>query len=205
MANSIPCDVVLLPDPLLAGKAISASQKLKQFDSLFVLENGKYYPHTSLYMLQLNTDAIGKVEELLATIARVFSPLQLKASRYDHTMGFVDAEYEALPELAGLQDQVIKALNPIRNGMREKDKARMQEAEGLALKNFQDFGYKYAGELFRPHITLSRLNADNTAALDVLDNISGFDGIFLKLGLFEMGDNGTCIRKISEFNLGTGL
>lgn len=200
MNNSIPCDVVILPNPLLADLAISASQKLNNFDSLFVLEDGKYFPHASLYMLQLKIEDLPQVEESLSRLARVITPLQLQAYRYDHTMGFIDAEYERLPELVGLQQEVIDVLNPIRDGMRKKDIERMHEAEGLALENFQNYGYKSVGELFRPHMTLSRLKYDNPTALDVLDSASNFSGAFMQLGLFEMGDNGTCVRKIKAFD-----
>lgn len=196
--NSIPCDVVILPNPLLADKAITASQKLASFNSLFTLKDGECYPHASLYMLQLKIEDLSNVQSILEKIASAFSPLLLKAARYDHTMGFIDAEYEIIPELASLQEQVIQALNPIRDGMREKDKTRMQEATGLKLKNFQNYGYPAVGELFRPHITLSRLKENNQTALQSLGDLSRFDGVFLKIGLFEMGDNGTCVRKIHE-------
>ena len=200
--NSIPCDVVILPDPLLAHKAVSTSQRLQRFDSLFVLEDGKYYPHASLYMLQLKIEDISKVEEQLAMIARSFSQLRLRGSRYDNEMAFIDVEYERAPELIELQNQVIEALNPIRDGLREKDKPRMEAATGLKRENFEKYGYPYVGELFRPHMTLSRLEEDNPDALNILDEPSEFSGSFVGLGLFEMGDNGTCIRKIKEFDLG---
>ena len=199
--NSIPCDVVIRPNPLLADMAIATSQKFQQFDSLFTLEEGKRYPHASLYMLQLKIEDIATVEQLLAEIAAQFSPLQLEAHRYDHTTGFIDVEYAATPELVELQNKVIAALNPIRDGLREKDKPRMEAATGLKRENFEKYGYPYVGELFRPHMTLSRLKADNPDALNILGKPSEFNGAFMKLGLFEMGDNGTCIRKINEFSL----
>jgi hypothetical protein len=44
----------------------------------------------------------------------------------------------------------------------------------------------------------------NGKAIDVsnLPKPDEFSGSFIKLGLFEMGDNGTCVRKIAEFALG---
>jgi hypothetical protein len=140
-----------LPDVFINDLAISASQKLQQFDSLFTLDNFKCFPHVSLYMFELATEDISKVEATLSAIARATTPLRLEAYRYDHTMCFVDAEFKKFPKLVSLQDDVIKAINPIRTGMRKKDKERMKEAEGLALQNFQNYGYKAVGELFRPH------------------------------------------------------
>lgn len=198
--NNISCDVVILPDPLLADRAISASKKLEQFDNYYTLEDGKYFPHASLYMLELKAEDISKVEELLGAIARVFSPFQLEAYRYDHTMGFIDAEYRRIPELDGLQKQIVQALNPIRNGMCENDRERMLSAEGLALKNFQDYAYKNIGELFRPHLSLTRLKETSESALKVLEDVTNFNGTFSRLGIFETGDNGTCVRDIKTFD-----
>jgi hypothetical protein len=198
---SIPCDVVILPDEILANKAIASSNVLKDFDSLFVLEDGKYYPHASLYMLQLAEDEVDRAKTLLSDIARHARKLTLEASRYDHTLGFVDTEYQRTLSLDNLQHVVVAALNPVRDGMREKDKERMVEATGLALENYKDYGYKYVGELFRPHITISRLTGQKPEALNGLGDLAQYSGSFSKIGLFEMGDNGTCIRKIGSWEL----
>lgn len=199
--DSISCDIVILPSPSLAAAAITASQTLRQFDSLFVLKDGECFPHISLYMLQLQTVDLLKAEASLSAIAQACPVMYLHALRYASATGFVDAEYEKSPELIRLQDTVIRALNPIRDGMRKKDIERMRTAHGVALENFQTYGYKYVGELFRPHLTLSRFKNDNPRALEVLGQLSDFGGACLQLGIFEMGDNGTCVRKIKTFDL----
>lgn len=197
----MPCDVVILPSNELAEKAIAASSLFAPYGSLFTLEVGKYFPHASLYMLQLKPTDIDQVQELLSGIVREFRSLELKAERFYQAQCYVDVEYEKSGQLVQLQQKVVAALNPIRDGMREKDKARMAEATGLALDNFEQYGYKYVGELFRPHITFTRLSEEITDFETVLPNFSSFNGTFTKIGLFEMGDNGTCIRKIAEFDL----
>lgn len=199
--QSLPCDIALIPDQLLANRAIATSNGFKQFGSLFVLEDGRIYPHVSLYMLQLKVDDLQKVEGALEAIARVHTPLLLDAEQYVQNEGYIDASYPNTPEIVSLQRDVIAALNPIRDGVREKDKIHMLEDEGLALENLQEYGYRYVGELFRPHLTLTRLSSDDTAALNTLDKVSDSSGVFAKLGIFEMGDNGTAIRKLAEIEL----
>jgi 2'-5' RNA ligase len=199
--SSIPCDIVVLPSDELAAKAILASKNLKLLGSLFSLEIGKYFPHSSIYMLQLSTDAIGQVKHVLADIAQETKSLHLEANGYYQKEGFIDAGYTVSGELRNLQEKILSAINTLRDGMREKDKARMVEATGLALKNYQDYGYKYVGELFRPHITLTRFTEEQPTAEQLLSNVSDFNGTFTKIGLFEMGDNGTCIRQIGSWNL----
>lgn len=201
--HSLPCDVVILPGDELVEKVVLASQKLAPFGSLFTLEVGRYFPHASLFMLQLREDDIETAKNLLADIARASNPLSLKASRFDRSQGFIDVEYARTESIDNVQRRVITALNTIRDGMRAKDAARMSEATGLALENFQRYDYKYVGELFRPHITFTRFDdgSDHAPeARDILPDTSVFDGTFVKLGLFEMGDNGTCVRKIAEFD-----
>ncbi len=85
--------------------------------------------------------------------------------------------------------------------MRGKDVERMKTATGLTLENYQNFGYKYVGDLFRPHITLTRFGSEQQTAVELLPDISTFNGVFDRIGLFEMGDNGTCIREIESWEL----
>ncbi len=200
--ESIPCDVVILPNPLLAQMAIEASRDLTEFGTKFTLKEGEYYPHTSLYMLQLKEEDIYRVEELLSVIAQATTPLQLTVTSYDQAEGYIDVEYARDEAIDLLQDEVVKALNPVRDGMRVKDKARMVNTQGVALENLKQYGYRSVGELFRPHITFTRLNSSETIPQleKLLGDAEKFSGLFTRIGLFEMGDNGTCVRKISEFD-----
>lgn len=166
------------------------------------LNNTDCYAHTSLYMLQLDEDILPKIYEILAGIARSFEPIQLEAYRYDSGRGYIDAEYRRNKQIDDLQEQILEALNPLRAGMREKDKAYMEYATGDVLKNLQKYGYENVGKLFRPHLTLTRLKEDNESALEVLEEVESFSGLFPRLGIFEMGDHGTSIRKIATFDLG---
>lgn len=203
--STIPCDLVLLPNSDLTNKAISVSNTLSKFGSLFTLKIGKYYPHMSLYMFQLDVDDITKVEAIMQEIATSTSAIQAKATKYSLGQGFgvgyVDPEYLLTDELAQIQDRVVAAINPVRAGMRESDINKMQDATGIKLENLQKYGYPTIGELFRPHVTLTRLNGHKPEVLDVLPDIQEFSGTFDRIGLFEMGANGTCIRQIVEVPL----
>ncbi len=61
----------------------------------------------------------------------------------------------------------------------------MHSATGLALANFQNYGYKYVGELFRPHITLTRFKEEQPQAEKLLPNLSVFSGEFSKIGFLR--------------------
>jgi hypothetical protein len=202
--NSISCDIVLLPEPKLAARAIAVSQQFgAQFDTLYTLEDGSCFPHMSLYMTQLKLDNIEQATALLAAIAKQSFALDLQSVRYYQSHGYIDAEYERPAALADLQMAVVNVINPIRDGLRESDKVRMLTNTGKLRENIEKYGYRGVGELFRPHVSFTRF-ADEMA-IDLagvqLPPPESFAGQFTRLGLFEMGENGECLREIAEFEL----
>jgi 2'-5' RNA ligase len=197
--NNIPCDVVLLPSDELARKAVEASEKLQQLGSYFTLEIGKFWPHLSVYMVQLKIEDISKAEELLSNIANKTSGFELSAERYHQSHNYFDAEYQKIEQLRNLQQIVVEALNPLRIGVPETEKAGLVNATGLVLENFKKYGWKSVGELYRPHLTLARFKEEQAESEKLLPGVSGFSGQFPSLGLFEMSEGGTAVRKIAEF------
>lgn len=204
---SIPCDLVLLPSKELADKAIEVSGVISQhYDSFFTLKYGEFYPHMSLYMFQLDGADIPRIEEVLTQVANATKAIRATATNYSlgpgFRVGYVDPEYEASNELKTLQDKVVDTVNPIRAGMRESDIAKMQDATGIKLENLEKYGYPAIGELFRPHVTLTRLKEHVPEVLELLpEDIATFSGLFDRIGLFEMGVNGTCVREIATREL----
>jgi Protein of unknown function (DUF1045) len=127
--------------------------------------------------------------------------LAANATHYYQAERYIDVEYERTEPMAQLQMQVVDAINPIRDGMRENDKRRMATVTGPARDNLEKYGYRGVGELFRPHISLTRFEREQPTVASGLGPITEFNGQFTHLGLFEMGANGTCVRKIDEFEL----
>lgn len=201
--TSLPVDIVLLPSDVLAQEAVATSKNLQQYGALFELNlTTGPFPHASLYMTQLKVEDLDRAKEILMGIAAKAPVFNLVATRYVQEEGYIDPDYERTSELAALQMKVVNAINPIRDGMREKDKARLPETTGIVRENLEKYGYRGVGELFRPHITLARFAVGKEINPSALPPASEFSGQFVKLGLFEMGDNGTCVRRIAEFDLG---
>ncbi len=201
--SSLPCDIVILPTDGLAQRAVNLSERLAQHDTLYTLKDGLCYPHASLYMTQLKVEDLDKVKAMLADIASVTPPPSLITTRYDQAEGYIDADYTRIDLIDRLQMTVVEAINPIRDGMREKDKARMLTTTGKVRENLEKYGYRGVGELFRPHMSFTRFADGEPIDTTALPNPAEFSGMFVKLGLFEMGDNGTCVRKLAEFNFGS--
>jgi hypothetical protein len=204
--QSIACDIVLLPSQEQAQLASQASQLLSPQGSLFALDNQNFYAHASLYMFQMNSSDQATCVAALQELASQTTVQHLLQDGYFYQnsgfgKGYVDIAFSRNKEVDGLQTSVINTFNKLRAGMREKDKAKMVDATGLKLENLQRYGYPAVGELFRPHITLTKFPVETEPDLSVLPSPTVFNGEFDQIGLFEMGQNGTCIRKIAAFHL----
>jgi hypothetical protein len=201
MIDSLACNIALIPDPAIVHSAIATSKRLEQHGGLFILDNMEFFPHVSLYMTQLKVADVDMAGELLAAIAAQTRVIHAIAVRYAQEEGFIDAEYVRSPQLVALQERVLTAINPIRDGLREKDQRRLERAKGVARTNLEQYGYRGVGELFRPHLTFTRFDAKYAIDTRSLPDPSAFNGPFVGLGLFTMGDHGTCTKKLGEWPL----
>ncbi len=202
-ACRIDCDIVLLPEQPIAEKAYATSKELTTArDTYFTLEDAKFYPHISLYMTRLNVGGLAKVKQELANVAASLPGLELQTTEYHQEAGYSVVKYSRNTTIDELQMSVVNAINPLRDGMRRDDEAELAVATGLKYENLATYGYPPIGDLFAPHITFTRLTADESVDTSSLVDSSEFSGQFTHIGLFEMGDHGTCVRKIAEFKLG---
>jgi 2'-5' RNA ligase len=198
-------DVVLLPAPGQYQLSIIISRRLERYGTDFTLADGEQYPHLSLYMANLTPENVEKAKAALAGIAAHTPPLSLEATGYVHDVeqGMFEVGYEKTDGIVRVQQAIIDAINPLRTGLREKDPVGriladwLPQNSGEARENLERYGYDEIGELFRPHITCTRFkqryHKADTAALPPPAALSA---VFLTLGLYEMGEHGTCTRTV---------
>lgn len=199
--TSIPCDIVLRPSSAIKDLAIKTSGELSDYGTLFTLKEGEYFPHVSLYMVQLNLDTIDNIQNALEKIARSTGPISLTAKDFHQENGYIDIEYERNQIIDDLQNTVLDAINPLRDGLRKKDEERIKTSTGVELENLQKYGYRSVGSKFAPHVTLTRFTDPGTKPT-IQTAAQKFDGEFASIAVFEMGDNGTCVRQLFEIPLG---
>lgn len=210
--TSLPTfDAVLLPTEEIGRRSVEASRILARNGTEFTLRDGEFYPHLSLYMGNFSQQNLWAAELLLVEIAKETLPLRLKAERYtqDLEQGMIEVTYENTGPITHLQKVVISALNPLRRGLRERDpvgrvlRKWLPTTTGEVRENLEQYGYDEIGSHFRPHITFSRfIRRDLRVDTADLPLLAAYDGVFPRLGLFEMGEHGTCIRRVVELELG---
>jgi len=203
---SVPCDIVLLPDDSQSVASLQCSQSLASQGSIFTLDNEHFYAHASLYMFQMSIDKQATCIDMLKELADKFNTLELVQNGYYYQdsgfgKGYVDINFFRNANVDHLQQKVVEAFTVLKAGMRQSDIDKMSDATGLKLENLKKYGYPAIGELFRPHITLTKFSPEVEPDLTVLPAPTMFTGKFTRIGLFEMSANGTCTRKIAEFKL----
>jgi hypothetical protein len=201
MNNPLNYNIALIPDADIITSAVAASKKLERYGGTFILDEATYYTHLSLYMTTLKPTELDHVGELLATIAAQTRTAHSVAIHYSQVDGYVDAEYVRSPQLIALQERVITAINPIREPLNDKEMRKLQRAKGVMRTNMEQFGYPRVGELFRPHVTLTRLPGMTTVEARTLPDPGAFSGQFVGIGLFARGEHGACIEKLAEWPL----
>lgn len=197
-------NIVLLPEARLAEKAAQVSEQLSSEGTLYTLNGISLFPHVSLYMVQLKAAQLAAVERTLARVAASHSELTLTAEGYGGKRGFINASYERSEAIDSLQMAIIEGVNPLRDGLVAEEKALQETATGLVAENIEKYGFQNIGELYVPHLTLTRFS-DRDTSFDTLElpPHGDFSGQFPEIGLFEMGEHGTCIREITRVALAT--
>lgn len=192
---------MVIPEPVLSKKVIEVSEKLNELDTYFTLDNENFFVHASIYMLQLNDAGLEKALNLLSIIAQETKKIDGVAKEYHYENNYIDTEYVRSKEFEDLQSVVLEKLNPIRDGLRQRDKEKLIVAVGEERETILKYGYRSVGNAFSPHVTFTCFKDNQEKAIELLPEKDLFKGKFVELGLFEMGENGTCVRKIKTWNL----
>jgi 2'-5' RNA ligase len=210
MNYPIVYDIVLLPSKPVNDLSIQISQRLRPEGTEFTLEDGVLFPHLSLYMANFAPEQMQQLKAALADIAARTPALPLTATHYGHNLeqGMFEIFYQKTPGITRLQEDVLATCNPLRTGLRHKDPVGrvlvdyFSASTGEVHENIQRFGYDEIGNFFKPHITFTRFKQrDHKTDLRVLPAPSELTDTFAVLGLFEMGENGTCTRQIAVYDL----
>ncbi|WP_214325697.1 hypothetical protein [Nonomuraea sediminis] len=203
-------DVVLLPPAGVAAAAVGLSRRCAQVAGVeFVLAEEGAYPHLSLFMAVFGPEQRETAEQRLAEIGRRTPVIELRGDHFaGNEHGMFELFYDKSEAVTALQEDVLGAVAPLRTGWRERDPVGRVLADyrvsapALARDNLERYGYDEVGELFRPHITLTRFQQrDHRVDPADLPPAQDFTAAFDTLALCVMGEHGTCTEIVARFML----
>lgn len=181
---------------------MALSKQLKNKGGLFVLDGKDFFPHITLYMLELPLDNLQKVREFLRKFVSETNSFPITAIKYRNGEGgYIDVDFERNENVVNLQRKIIELINPLRQGLiRPKDMERMGSLSDLEQNNLKQYGFRSVGEGYVPHLTFSKLEKSDVS---VLGSLSKFDFSFSveKIAIYYLGEFGTCNKLIEIFDL----
>ncbi|MEU7893900.1 DUF1045 domain-containing protein [Nonomuraea sp. NPDC049152] len=203
-------DVVLLPPQEAGIRSVQLSQQCAERAATeFTLGEDGPYAHLSLYMANFTPAQREAAASLLRSISAQTPRISLDGDHFaGNEQGMFELFYRTSQALTRLQEEVIAALAPLRTGLRHRDPVGRVLSEyrltapPLARDNLERYGYDEVGELFRPHITMTRFQ-QRAHQVDpaALPPAQAFTATYRTLALCVMGEHGTCTDIVETFDL----
>jgi hypothetical protein len=203
-SQSTSLNVVIVPPSNISNQAIELSDIVSGWDTYFKLSESGPFPHISLYQAEFpvaNIDAIRSKLLAYASAKRSFDISPISEVYKLEDKDFFEVQYLPTDELYELHKDILELLNPLRQGLlRSRDKERFAKLSPDLQKNLEDWGYRLTGSAFRPHLTLARLRDPENVSNASLPK-KDFNFQVSQIGLFELGDHGTCVKMIETYKL----
>ena len=198
-------NIAIIPPKVTADRAIAVSKVFQDRGGLFVLDGIANHPHITLYIAQLPLSNLKLVTDTLAAVLALQPTFSLHSIGYrNNTYAFIDVAYEN-SDLVKLQAQLISNLNSLREGIPlpypDEELSNMSDAE---RRNVELYGTRSVGETYHPHLTFTVLPQYQETALEGIES-QDFSFIVARVGLFRLGEYGTCRQLLHTFELGGGV
>ncbi len=167
-----------------------------------MLDGVTLHPHISLYHVPLTEEILPTVTDALKSVAATTAPFPLEHDTYYSDQGvWIGVPYLVDKGILDLHTAVITAVKG--NRVIEDDiqhRANWAERSHSEQKNLEDCGWADVYTRYFPHITFTKLREPRE---DVLTHLPHREFSFKadRIGLFELGENGTCVRLIADFQL----
>lgn len=197
-------NVAIIPSADVSAAAVMLSEELQTSGGIFHLDGINRLAHLTLYMARFaRCDLVG-AQAALSAVSGGLSSIRLTQTGYFVTPGgYYEISYLRSPPLLDTHDKVTRALRalrfspghpPVENYFGVYSSGQQESA--------RETGYDLAGDLYRPHITLTRFG--DVPDPNVLPRAKGdLSFTATKIGLFQADSMGAARRLIAEFDLGS--
>lgn len=202
----IRINIAFKPPVEIAEQVAKLSKEIsKKEDTYFFIDSKNFYPHITIYSPEYPTHNLEKILLNIEELSKNLSAVKFVFKKVISSQGFIGTEFDYTEEIKNIHESIVKNLNAFR-----EDRIREKYADSYNMKfseekkqNIQKYGYPNSMSLYHPHLTITRLKDENIAR-KVADEIQWLDKEFIvdKIGAYKMGENGTCVELIKNFNLG---
>lgn len=195
-------NVAIIPPEAVRERAIEMSEWIAAEGSQFVLDGEGLHPHVTLYHVALESDRVPLVITALSAGLESVRPFFLRQGPYRAVEDeWIDASYDRDEPIMRLHTSVIEAVAELRaNQETEKDREDFASLSDDERGSLSRSGWIGAFESYVPHLTFARLKEKDASIISKLP-FEDFGFYADRIGLYEMGEHGTCTRLVHEFTL----
>lgn len=199
VAFLLPCEV--------HQSAVSLSTEIsKRFKTIFTLGDRESVPHVTIYFNEYPKSNIDNILESANVLAEEFGRTKVEFTRFCTGRGYIDMGIGLSKQLVMIHKRSVKLLFPqLKTHLREK---YLESSEKYSLysekqkRNIKRYGHPDVMDLYRPHVTLTRLENEDDAKDLVAELKWPIKNCVLdSIGVFEMGEHGSCQRLIKKLKL----
>lgn len=152
--------VCLLLPPHLEGRLVQTAEALPVSGQAFRIDAVVRRPHLTIYMATFDKS---RLRGLIETLRSVSTMIDLPTcTAYGLTItagGYLEVGYYKTSALVELQGRIVEAAGTFRDGQAERGNSHLESAMG------KRYGYKFAGDAFRPHVTLAAYRTERISDL----------------------------------------
>jgi 2'-5' RNA ligase len=207
MDQYIQLNFAIIPSTEMALEAIEMSRSLSQIGAQdFALDGVSYIPHITLFAAEYPLKNEALIYERASATAQSIRRFECKFSGVSFSGEYLFIDFDRTDELYNLHLSALENLHPLREGhLREKYRIQLEDknfAESVQGKLLAEFGSSLVKCFYHPHLTLTTFkeNSKAEAAAKIIHWRNNRIEI-TEVGLFTMGEKGTCRTLHSKFPL----
>lgn len=207
MNDFLRLNIALIPPKNISDVVIQISKKIsEEFETYFALDGINFFPHMTIYSPEYPKESLVGILDKLEEVTRELNPITLAPIKISaEEKGYLDIEMENSIEILDLHKYIIEVFNGFRRGhLRDKykDEEYLSKLSIGEQQNIEVYGYPLVLDFFRPHLTITRF-VDESLNTKIKGEIESSLHPFQvdEIGIFEMGENGTCVNLVRKFKL----
>lgn len=199
-------NIVFIPPEEIAGYATGLCRKVMEgYKISFALDGINNIPHITIYQLVIPEKNQEKLIEILGQIVLKISPKKFEFTSFEAYLGYLGVNFKPFAEIKLAQREIVEKVTALREGRNilEVDDPRTGTWPENHKQIVARYGFDNLFEFYNPHITITRL-PDFKKAQELTQKLIWPFKEFKthSIGLYELGEFGTCNKLIREFKLG---
>lgn len=196
-------NVALIPPVSVALAVSEYSRQLEDVGGTFVVDNASRMAHMTLFMARMPISVGNSVTDAVAALSGRSHPLQLRHTGFFVTSGlYYEASYVRTADVLKFHFDLVEALAPVRYSPgRPLREPYFGPYSAKQRVNAIKFGYDLVGQLFRPHITITRFRFPPCTPIPTSPSADDLSFVGTRIGIFRADNLGAARSRIAEVTI----